>query len=325
MGKESLFDITAYTGLAKSAAIFGVSLMDKIQVYPEIMVLSSDVSVQANLDRFKYQYPDNFLNVGIAEQNLIGVASGLASEGHKSIAVAQATFISMRCFEQVRQYLSYMQNNVILVGISAGFLLQHMGNTHYALEDISLMRCIPGMTILSPADAVESVKAFEAALELNKPVYIRLSGESLSTNIHEKNFNLIIGKSNIVCEGDDVTIFATGSMVYPAIKAREILEKKGISVKLVDVHTISPIDIESINTSKKCNLFVSVEEHYLSGGLGTSIAEYISESTGFPPLLRLGVNNKYSLPGDYNYLLEQNRLTAELIAEDISNKYKELN
>ena len=322
MENETLFDITAYAGLAKSAAIFGVSLMDKIQLYPEIMVLSSDVSVQANLDRFKYQYPENFFNVGIAEQNLIGIASGLASEGHKSIAVAQATFISMRCFEQVRQFLSYMQNNVILVGISAGFLLQHMGNTHYALEDISLMRSVPGMTVLSPADAVEAVKAFEAALELNKPVYIRLSGESLSTNIYEKDFDLIIGKSNIIHDGDDITIFATGSMVYPSIKAMEIIESKGISVKLVDVHTISPIDSETINASKKSRLFVSVEEHYLSGGLGTSIAEYISENAGFPSLLRLGVNNKYSKPGDYNYLLLQNRLTPELIAEDIFNRIK---
>ena len=322
MENETLFDITAYTGLAKSAAIFGVSLMDKILLYPEIMVLSSDVSVQANLDRFKYQYPENFINVGIAEQNLIGIASGLASEGHKSIAVAQATFISMRCFEQVRQYLSYMQNNVILVGISAGFLLQHMGNTHYALEDVSLMRSIPGLIVLSPADAAEAVKAFETALESKKPVYIRLSGESLSTNIYEQDFPFIIGKSNIIHDGDDITVFATGSMVYPAIKATEIIEEQGISVKLVNVHTISPIDREVINESKNSRLFVSVEEHYLSGGLGTSIAEHISSSSGFPPLLRLGVNNSYSLPGDYNYLLEQNRLTPKLIAEDILNRLK---
>jgi len=197
-----------------------------------------------------------------------------------------------------------------------------MGNTHYALEDVSLMRSIPGLIVLSPADAVEAVKAFEAALEINKPVYIRLSGESLSTNIYEQDFDFVIGKSKIIHDGDDITIFATGSMVYPAIKAREIIEEHGISVKLVDVHTISPIDTEVIAASKNSRLLVSVEEHYLSGGLGTSIAEYISASGGFPPLLRLGVNNRYSLPGDYNYLLKQNRLTPELIAEDILNSLK---
>ncbi|MDD3907838.1 MAG: transketolase, partial [Bacteroidales bacterium] len=164
MENEAYFDVNAFASLGQSNSIFGVSLMDNIDIYPNIKVVTSDMALAAGLDRFRYLYPDCFYNVGIAEQNLIGVAAGLASEGFKSIAVAQAAFISMRSFEMVRQYLGYMHNNVILVGLNAGFLLKFFGNTHYATEDLSLMRGIPGMIVLSPADAGEAVKAFEAAL-----------------------------------------------------------------------------------------------------------------------------------------------------------------
>lgn len=321
----SQFDPKAYIGMGQCAAIFGVSLIDRIEEYPNIRVLSSDVSVQASLERFKYLYPNYFFNVGIAEQNLIGVASGLASEGFKSIAVAQASFLSMRCFEPVRQYLSYMQNGVILVGFNAGFVLQHMGNTHYAVEDIAILRSIPGITILSPADAEGAVRAFEAALKIDTPVYIRLSGEAINDTIYRENYFFTIGKSNILILGDDLTIFATGTMVNQAIKTLNIFQRNGISVRIIDVHTLKPLDTEIIEYCKNCKLFVSLEEHSIIGGLGTSIAEYISESSGFPPLLRLGVKDTYSVPGDYNYLLTQHRLIPELIAEDILSMFKKCN
>ena len=322
MDNKSQFDAKAFLGMGQTAAMFGMDLLDKIEIYPNIRVLSSDVSIQASLDRFKNMYPDYFFNLGIAEQNLIGVASGLASEGFKSIAVAQACFLSMRCFEPVRQYLSYMQNNVILVGFGAGFLMQHMGNSHLAIEDISILRSIPGITVLSPADAGGAVRAFEAALEIDTPVYIRLTGEANSDIIYEDIYPFKIGKSNIVHDGDAITIFATGSMVHQTLKAAKIIEEQGITTKIIDVHTIKPFDTEIVDESRKSHLFVSVEEHYIIGGLGTCLAEHISESSGFPPLLRLGVKDQYSLPGDYNYLLTQHRLVPELIAEDILNKYK---
>lgn len=322
MEKITYFDVNAYATIGQSASIFGVSLIENISTYPNIKVVTSDMALAASLDRFRNLYPDCFYNVGIAEQNLIGVASGLASEGFKSIAVAQAAFISMRCFEQVRQYLGYMRNNVMLVGLKAGFLLKFFGNTHYATEDISLMRGIPGMTVLSPADAGEAVKAFEAALQIDGPVYIRLTGETDGSVVYKEDFQYVIGKSNIIHEGNDITIFATGSIINQVIKAVDILEAQGISTRLVDFHTIKPIDTDIINNSKHCKLFVSVEEHNILGGLGTSISEYISGFANFPALLRLGVKDEFPIPGDYEYLLTQNRLMSDLIAEDILNKYR---
>jgi len=324
MDTKSQFDVDIYTGKGQSASIFAIFLLDVLEKYPHIRVVSSDMFASASLLTFKHLYPDHCINVGIAEQNLIGVASGLASEGFKSVAVAQGAFISMRCFEQVRQYMSYMQNNVILVGLNAGFMLQYYGNTHYSVEDISLFRSIPGITILSPADSGEAVKAFEAALQIDTPVYIRLTGGVDIPQVYKNYYPLIIGKSNVVLQGEDITIFATGKMVYNAVKAVDILKEKGISVSVIDVHTIKPLDTNTIDNSKNCHLFVSIEEHSIIGGLGTSVAEYISESTGFPPILRLGVKDKYSSPGDYNYLLTQHRLIPELIAEDIINRYNEI-
>ncbi|MEA4840879.1 MAG: transketolase C-terminal domain-containing protein [Bacteroidales bacterium] len=323
MENEAYFDVNAFASLGQSNSIFGVSLMDNIDIYPNIKVVTSDMALAAGLDRFRYLYPDSFYNVGIAEQNLIGVAAGLASEGFKSIAVAQAAFISMRSFEMVRQYLGYMHNNVILVGLNAGFLLKFFGNTHYATEDLSLMRGIPGMIVLSPADAGEAVKAFEAALRTDASVYIRLTGLKEAPIVYKEDFSYEIGKSNVIHEGDDITIFATGSMVHQVIIAGDLLETQGIKARIVDVHTIKPMDVDIVNESKHSKLFVSVEEHNLIGGLGSSISEYISEFTDYPPLLRLGVKDAFSIPGDYDYLLKQNRLMPDLIAEDILNKYKQ--
>lgn len=317
------FDAQALSGLGQTASIFVISLIDMMEELP-IKVLSSDMSVLAGLDRFKDLYPDNFYNVGIAEQNLIGIASGLASEGFKSIAVAQASFITMRCFEQIRQYLGYMKNNVILVGINSGFALKFMGNTHYTIEDLSLMRGVPGMTVLSPADAGEAVKAFEASLLLDTPVYIRLMGGTNTPVLYKSDYHYEIGKSNILHEGKDITIFATGSMVFQSLKAIDILESQGLSVKLVDVHTIKPFDNLSVDNSVNCELFISVEEHSVIGGLGASISNYISENVGFPPLLKLGVQDTFSNPGDYEYLLTQHRLVPELIAEDVIHRYRKI-
>ena len=321
---ELKFNARAFSMLGQSGAIFGMAASVLREKYP-IKILSSDMSVTAGVNRFKTSYPDDFYNVGIAEQNLIGISSGLASEGYKSVAVAQACFITMRSFEQIRQMMGYMQNNVIAVGINSGFALTFFGNTHFAIEDISLMRSIPNMTVLSPADAGEAVKSFEAALNLDAPVYIRLTGGLNNPIVYRKDFEYTIGKSNIVMdEGDDVTVFATGSMMAHAIKAADILKEKGIRLRVVDVHTIKPLDINVIEGSLKSKLFVSIEEHSIIGGLGTSISEYLSGIKDAPILLRLGVKDVFSKPGDYLYMLEQHRLLPDQIAEDIFIKYSSI-
>lgn len=317
------FNPRVYFRLGQSGSIFGMELMEQVGNYP-FKVLSSDMSVVAGLDRFKKEYPENFYNVGIAEQNLLGVAAGLDSEGFKTIAVAQACFISMRSFEQVRQYLGYMGGKVMCVGINSGFSLTFFGNTHYAIEDMALMRSIPNMIVLSPADAGEAVKLFDAALKVDGPVYLRLSGSLNTPIVYKEDYELKIGQAITLKEGEDIAIFATGLMVSNALKAAELLLEKGITASVLDVHTIKPIDKDTIlkNCGKK--LLVSVEEHNVVGGLGTAIADVLSEQRNSAPLLKLGVQDHFMPVGDYNYLVEQAGLTPEQIAASIENKLNTL-
>jgi transketolase len=253
---------------------------------------------------------------------MVGIAAGMASEGKKAIITCQAAFISMRSCEQIRQYLGYMNLDIVAVGISAGFALTFFGNTHYAIEDISIMRSIPGMTIFSPSDAGQAAKILYAAVEMNGPAYIRFTGGLNCPIVYQQDFDFKIGKAIKLKDGSDISIFATGSMVYQSLMAAEILEKENISVSVIDVHTIKPLDLEIIESCKNSKLFVSVEEHNVVGGLGTAISEHLAECNGFPSLVRLGVQDTFSHPGDYNYLIKQNRLMPEEIAEDILKKYK---
>ena len=317
--------VVDYKGMDLATAIFGMYLVDNIDKFSNIHVLTADMSVASCLDRIKLQMPERYTDVGIAEQNMIGVASGLASEGFHPIAICQAVFITMRAFEMNRQLLGYMRNNVILVGLHAGFFLQFMGTTHYAVEDIAIMRTIPGMTILSPADAGESVACMQAALNHNGSVYIRLTGGSMAKTVYPASCDVKIGKSQIVRAGNEITIFATGTMVGQSIEAADILMNEyGIDAKVIDVYSIKPIDTDVINESKNHKLIVSVEEHSIIGGLGSALSDHISSQGGFPPLLKLGVQDKFGKVGDYQFLLEQNRLTPELLAKDIINKINSL-
>ena len=317
-------DVQQYAGSGQAAAIFGMYLPDHIGEYPNVQVLSADMSVAASLDRFIYQSPEKFTELGIAEQNLVGISAGMASEGYTCVAVAQAAFITMRAYEMDRQYLGYMQNKVILVGLNSGFYLQYFGNTHYCIEDLAIMRQIPGMTVLSPADAGEAVMAFEAALNSPGPVYIRLTGGSQAPTVYPETCPFAIGKNNILREGRDVCLFTTGACTGYSIKTAEILSQQGIETRLVDVHTLKPFDTESIKEAKNCKLIVSAEEHNTVGGLGSAIADILAEEGGYPPLMKLGVKDCFSKPGDYEYLMQQHRLSPELIAEDIKHKLQSL-
>lgn len=317
-------DVSIYKGVDLAASIFGMYLVDNEQQAGNFHVLTADMSVASCLDRIKLQMPGRYTDVGIAEQNMVGVAAGMASEGFHPIAICQATFITMRAFEMDRQLLGYMQNPVVLVGLHAGFFLQFMGNTHYAIEDIAIMRTIPGMTVLSPADAGEAVACMEAALNHCGPVYIRLAGGSMAQTVYPEECEVIIGKNKTLIEGDDMAIFATGTMVGKALDAAAVLKKNGLNARVVDVSSIKPLDTGSIDLAKETRLFVSIEEHSVIGGLGAAISEYTASKGGFPPLLSLGVNDRFGKVGDYYYQLEQNRLTPELIAEDITARMNSL-
>lgn len=313
-----------YSKLGQSGAAFGIGLIEAQKLNSNVFVLSSDMSRPAGLDRFKSTYPDCFANLGIAEQNMIGVAAGMASEGKKVIVTAQACFLSMRSCEQIRQYMGYMRSNIIAVGISSGFALNFFGNTHYAIEDVAIMRSIPGITVLSPSDAGQAAKALVASLEMDGPVYIRLTGTLNCPIVYNDEYLYEVGKSIQVKDGKDITIFATGSILNNSLKAAELIEDLGHSVRVIDMHTIKPLDKETIKRCSSSDLFVSVEEHNVIGGLGTAISEYLACSRNSPQLLRLGVMDTFSHPGDYNFLLEQNRLQPREIAADILNVFNSM-
>lgn len=318
-------NVASYKGVDVATSIFGMYLVDCSEEFGDFHVLTADMSVASCLERIKLQMPNKYTDVGIAEQNLIGVASGLASEGYHPIAICQATFITMRAFEMNRQLLGYMRNNVILVGLHAGFFLQFMGCTHYAIEDIALMRTIPGMTILSPADSGEAVACMNTALKHNSPVYIRLTGGSMAKTVYPETCEVEIGVNKVVREGLDIVVFATGSMVGVALEAAAILYKQyHIDARVVDVCSIKPLGSVEILNAKESKLIVSIEEHSIIGGLGSAISDFVASEGDYPALLRLGVQDMYGKVGDYAYLLEQNRLTPELIAHDVYEKYNTL-
>ncbi|MGL4228604.1 MAG: transketolase family protein [Tannerellaceae bacterium] len=317
---EVKFNARAFARLGQSGSIFGIAATELHDIYP-IHCISADMSTPAGLDRFKRIYPDDFINVGIAEQNMLGVAAGLASEGYRPICVTQAAFITMRSFEMVRQYMGYMKYPVITIGLSSGFALTYLGNTHYAIEDIAIMRSIPGLNIFSPADAGAAVKAFEKALELGAPTYIRLTQGLMPPIVYKDDYKYDPYKmTEVANHGKDVTVFATGSMVHQAIIAAHILLEQGIACRVLDVHCIKPLDKETVINSCDSKLFISIEEHNVMGGLGSAIADVLSEQTSHPALVKLGVQDTFSPVGDYQYLLEHHGLTAEQIAATIKCK-----
>ncbi len=301
----------------QGGSVFGISLMELMGHRSDLMVLSSDMSTPAGLDKFKAAYPDHFMNMGIAEQNMIGTAAGLAEEGYKPICVAQACFITMRSFEQVRQYCGYMQLPLVIIGIGSGVSLQYMGNTHYALEDLALMRTIPGMEVIAPCDSYEAVKAFEYAVNSKHPVYIRLYGGTAIPAVFNEETDFAFGKAIKLKEGKDVQIIATGSMVGNAMKVAEELEADGIEASVTDMHTIKPFDTEAIEKDKK--LIVTLEEHNIIGGLGSTVADALSQYTSHPKVLKLGINDRFVPVGSYKYLLQQCGLDIESIKNKIIN------
>ena len=320
MRMEHQLDFTTFEGQGQIASIFNLFLPDVIQDYPNLKILSSDMSYGARMERFKAFYPEHFLNVGIAEENLIGVSAGLTSEGYKCVALAQATFITMRCYEQVRQYMSYMGYPIVLVGLSAGLIMQFMGNTHYAIEDMAIMRVLPGVEVLSPADAGEAVRAFEYALNTNKPCYIRLTGSADTPLIYNQYDTYNPTKAITLKDGNDVSIIATGAMVSVALGAAGMIEQQtGLSVKVIDMHSIQPLDVNAIDECRESKLIVTIEEHYITGGLGSAVADVIIGKPNAPQLLKFGINAKYSIVGDYGFLKEQHGLTSGKIAARVIN------
>jgi len=298
-------------------ATLGIAALELAKTMDNLMVLTCDVSTSAGLDRYRKTYPEKYLDLGIAEQNMIGVAAGLASENFNVITTTFAPFQTMRCCEQIKVNLGYMRQKICMVGIASGLALGTLGYTHCCIEDVGILRSIPGITIISPADSLETVKALEAAVKSENPTYLRLTGSSNNPIIYNKDYEFEIGKSITLKEGKVITFFCVGAMVHQCLEAAKILESKNISSKVVNMHTIKPIDKLAIEDSCNSELIVSVEEHNVIGGLGSAIAEHKSSLKKSPKQLFLGIKDTYSKGGSYKFLQEKHRLTPDKIAEDI--------
>lgn len=281
---------------------------------PNIVVLDADLSGSTKTATFKKQYPERFVNVGIAEGNMMSVAAGLATCGKTVFASTFAMFAAGRAFEQIRNSIGYPHLNVKIGATHAGISVGEDGATHQCLEDIGIMRTIPGMTILNPADAAEARLAIKAAIDYKGPVYLRFGRLDVPV-IFDEDYKFEIGKGVELKDGTDITIIATGIMISEAIKAREMLAEVGISARVINIATIKPIDEEIIiKAAKETGAIVTAEEHNIIGGLGSAVAEVIVENCPVP-MQRVGTRDVFGKSGKPADLLKEYGLDAETIAE----------
>ena len=294
---------------------YGAALVKLGEAY-DFVVLDADLAAATKTGMFKKAFPDRFFDCGIAEGNMMSVAAGLAAAGKKVFASTFAMFAAGRAFEQVRNSIGYPHLNVKIGATHAGITVGEDGATHQCNEDIALMRTIPGMTIVNPADADEAYEAARAALETYGPFYIRFGRYAVPFVTREvENYKFELGKGVVMREGTDVTIAATGFMVHVALEAADLLKEEGISAEVLNIHTIKPLDTELIvSSAKKTGCVVTCEEHSVIGGFGSAVCEALSGA--YPvPVSRIGVEDQYGRSGSVPALLELYGLTKENIAE----------
>lgn len=302
------------TNMIATRDAYGEALKELGGINKDIVVLDADLSGSTKTSVFAKEYPNRFFNVGIAEQNLMGVAAGLATAGKVPFASTFAMFATGRAFEIIRNSICYPKLNVKIAATHAGLTVGEDGATHQALEDISLMRSLPNMIVLSPADAIETKQCIAKAAEHNGPVYIRL-GRAKVPVIFDEDYVFEIGKGVELKEGTDITIIATGVMVEKALAAGERLSKDGISARVINMASIKPIDEDMIiKAAKETKGIVTVEEHSIIGGLGSAVAEVVSEKHP-TRVIRIGTMDTFGESGDGNLLLEKYGLNVDNIVE----------
>ena len=303
-------------------AFYGQALSDIAAANPNVMAVSADLGRSSGLDRFSKEYPEQFLNSGIAEQNMVGVSAGLARMGFDVFASTFAPFASMRASEQVRMNMGYMHEPVKLVALGSGLAMGFLGNSHYGLEDLAVMRAIPGLTVISPADCAEVYKTLEACVGFEHPVYIRLTGAVSCPVVYTEDYDFEIGKAVWLREAQKVTVISAGTTVGHCLKAAAALEEDGINVGLLNMHTVKPLDREAIADAVETSdtIFV-VDEHTRIGGLGSAITDHIVEHHGIGVRLFChGIDDRYVETGNYPFLLQKNGLDAAGIEAFIRTK-----
>ncbi|MDE6595935.1 MAG: transketolase family protein [Oscillospiraceae bacterium] len=296
---------------------YGEALAELSDKYEDLVVLDADLAAATKTGIFKKKCPERFIDCGIAEANMMGVAAGLASTGKKVFASSFAMFAAGRAYEIVRNSIGYPHINVKIGATHAGISVGEDGATHQCNEDIALMRTIPGMTIINPADDVEAKAAVEAAINIDGPVYLRFGRLAVPVFNDKDTYKFEVGKGVQLKDGKDVTIVATGLMVNEAKMAAENLEKEGISARVINIHTIKPLDKDIIcKAANETGVIVTAEEHSVIGGLGSAVADAVTECCPVP-VVKVGVNDVFGHSGPAVDLLKEFGLSAENIAEKV--------
>ncbi len=295
---------------------YGETIVELGATHKNLVVLDADLAEATKTCKFKAAYPERFFDCGIAEGNMMSVAAGLAASGMIPFASSFAMFASGRAFEQVRNTIGYPHLNVKIGATHAGITVGEDGATHQCNEDIALMRTIPGMTIINPADVVEAAEAVKAAVEFKGPVYMRFGRYAVPT-FNTSDYKFELGKGIELCDGEDASIVATGLMVSMALEAAEMLKKDGINARVINIHTIKPIDEDILEkAARETGAIVTAEEHSIIGGLGSAVAEVVCSRCPVP-LLRVGVEDKFGKSGQVPELLREYGLSPENIAKKV--------
>jgi transketolase len=295
--------------------VFGAAVHEEAAKNPNIVVLSADSGGSSGFGLFKKEYPERYFEFGIMEQCVVGAASGLAATGRVPVFCAIASFVTSRPFEMFRNDVGYMKQNVKIVGRNGGISYSDLGATHHSLEDFAIIRMIPGVTVLSPQDPGEIKAAVRAMLEHVGPVYMRIGNDPIPQLLEPGPF--VIGKGRVLRDGKDVTVISTGTLTAAGMEAAKILADRGIDARLVGMPTICPIDRELVvDCARKTGGIVTLEEHYVTGGLGTIIQEIVSEECPVR-VKKLGIPHTYATSGPYKELLAYYALDAEGVAKSV--------
>lgn len=298
-------------------ATYGLAMLDLIEKNDKVFALSADLGNSSGLSRVMGTYPDKFINTGIAEQNLIGVSAGMAKEGLIPFASSFAPFITHRCADQIRMNMGYMHLNMKTVGLGSGISMALLGNSHYGSDDLSFLRAIPNLVILSPSDCATIVKCVNVAANYVGPVYIRLTGTPGLPSVYSEDFEFKIGQSNQIEFGTDVLILATGHLVYEALQACSLLKKIGISASLYDMLSLKPLDTKMLDDSIRYRLIVTVEEHSVIGGLGSAVCEFTAQNGISCKMINIALPDSYLKTGSYDFMIKSYGLDANGIFEQI--------
>ena len=298
--------------------IFSETLQRLAATDRNIIAVTSDSRGSGKLVPFGKQFPNQIVEVGIAEQNLVGVAAGLASCGKKVFAVSPACFLTARALEQIKNDICYSDNPATVVGISAGVSYGALGSTHHSLHDFAVLRAINNITIVAPADNYETVKATELAAESVQPVYLRFGKKVMPALKQENNDGFAFGKGRVITEGNDVAIIANGETVYPAVKAAEKLRSQGIAATVVSMHTIKPLDTALVSKlAETCKAIITVEEHSVCGGLGEACASWLLQHGFTKPFKIIGIPDEYTVTGPQQDIFNHYGISEKGIADTV--------